>query len=35
MRSFDNFMQNNFPQTVKEQIMEAIAKLDWKEKYNL
>lgn len=35
MKSFDNFMQNNFAITVKEQIGEAIEKLDWKEKYNL
>lgn len=35
MKSFDNFMQNNLAITVKEQISEAIIKLDWKEKYNL
>jgi U8 snoRNA-decapping enzyme len=35
MKSFDNFMQNNFPETVKEQIMEAVTKLSWQEKYNL
>jgi U8 snoRNA-decapping enzyme len=35
MRSFDNFMKNNFAPTVKEEIMEVIEKLNWKEKYNL
>lgn len=35
MKSFDNFMKNNFAITVKEQIMEVVDKLGWKEKYNL
>ncbi len=33
--SFDNFMQNNFAPTVKEEIYEFITKVDWVNKYNL
>lgn len=33
--TFDNFMQNNFAITVKEEIAVVIDKLKWKEKYNL
>jgi len=33
--SFDNFMQNNFAPTVKEEIYEFVKELDWLSKYNL
>lgn len=35
VRSFDNFMLNNFAPTVKEEIFHAVEALDWKTKYNL
>jgi U8 snoRNA-decapping enzyme len=35
MRAFDNFLKNNFAVSVKEQMMEAVEKLGWKDKYNL
>lgn len=34
-KSFDNFMQNNFAPTVKEEIYDFVKKLGWIEKYHL
>jgi len=33
--SFDNFMKNHFPATVKSQIKDLICFLEWDKKYNL
>lgn len=33
--SFDNFMKNHFPVTVKTQIKDLIKFLDWDKKYNI
>lgn len=33
--SFDNFMQNNFAPTVKEEIFSLVKLLEWENKYNL
>ena len=35
IKSFDNFIQNNFAPTVKEEISDLIIALGWEEKYGL